>query len=86
MTEDQPQWPHLESLLNRRRAVIADHAWRDRDADAHLAALREVSEALMAEHARLRPEIPARLHHFLTQCSYDKALAFIQGGTVEGQH
>jgi hypothetical protein len=32
----------LESLLRERRRVIADHDWRDRDADGHLTALREV--------------------------------------------
>ncbi|MES2708535.1 MAG: hypothetical protein V4726_18220 [Verrucomicrobiota bacterium] len=75
-------WKNLETLLLRRRETIADHAWRDRDADTHLAALREVSEALTAEYARLRPVLPARLQHYLTQCSYDKALAWIQDGVV----
>ena len=77
-------WENLETLLLRRREVNADHEWRGRDAEAHLAALREVSEAITAEHARLRPQIPGRLQHYLTQCSYDKALTWIQSGGTEG--
>lgn len=73
----------LLSLLQRRRAVIADHAWRDRDAGSHLAELQAVSEALTAEHQRLRPQLPPRLQHYLTQCSYDKAEAWIESGGVE---
>lgn len=79
MSSATSPYQDLETLLLRRREVIADHAWRDRDSEAHLAALREVSEALMAEHARLRPGLPGRLQHYLTQCSYDKALAWVQG-------
>ena len=78
-----PQFAALLSLLEKRRAVIADHAWRDRDSAAHLAALQEVSGALVAEHQRLRPQLPPRLQHYLTQCSYDKAAAWIASGGVE---
>ena len=73
-----PIYLPLLALLERRSAVIADHAWRDRDAATHLAALQEVSEALMAE-----PQLPARLRHYLTQCSYSKAAAWIESGGVE---
>lgn len=73
------KYTELESLLQKRREIIADYEWRDRDAGAHLDALREVSEAITAAHARLRAGLPPRLQHFLTQCSYDKALAWIQG-------
>lgn len=78
-----PLFNPLLLLLENRRAVIADHAWRDRDAANHLAALQQISEALMAEHQRMRPQLPARLQHYLTQCSYDKAAAWIQSGGVE---
>lgn len=73
----------LLTLLQRRREIIADHAWRDRDAASHLSALQEVSESLMAEHQRIRPGLPGRLQHYLTQCSYDKAAAWIQSGGAE---
>ncbi len=79
MSPDPAFLPLLE-LLRQRRAVIADHAWRDRDAGAHLTALKEVSEALVAEHQKLRPQLPGRLQHYLTQCSYDKAAAWIESG------
>lgn len=65
----------LAGLLRERRAVIADHAWRDANAEAHLAALREVSEKITACAAELGQAAPARLRHFLDSCSYDKALA-----------
>jgi hypothetical protein len=69
----------LADLLRRRRTIIADHAWRDRDAAGHLAALIEVSEAIAATGEELRGEIHPRLDHFLRQCSFEKALAFIEG-------
>ena len=78
-----PIYLPLLALLERRSAVIADHAWRDRDAATHLAALQEVSEALMAEPQRLGQNLPARLRHYLTQCSYSKAAAWIESGGVE---
>jgi hypothetical protein len=68
----------LAELLRRRRAVIADHAFRDRDPDGHLAALREVSEEIGASSERAGSGAPARLRHFLANCSYDKALAFLE--------
>lgn len=79
MSVISPVFNDLALLLRRRREVIADHAFRDRDAAAHLDALREVSEAITAEQDRLRAETPPRLRHYLTQCSYDKALAWLEG-------
>ena len=67
----------LRTLLQRRIDLIADHAFRDRDAAAHLAALKQVSEELGAEHLRLRAQLPPRLNHFLTQASFSKALEYL---------
>jgi hypothetical protein len=67
----------LRTLLVRRLDLIADHAFRDRDAAAHLAALQQVSEELGAEHLRLRAQLPPRLNHFLTQASFSKALEYL---------
>lgn len=72
----------LELLLRERRRVIADHDWRDRDADGHLTALRDVSEKLSVLTASLDGSSPARLRHFLDNCSYDKALMFLTGETA----
>ncbi|HYF36783.1 MAG TPA: hypothetical protein VD994_15920 [Prosthecobacter sp.] len=73
-----PEFQTLQALLRRRLEVIADHEFRDRDPGAHLNSLREVSEALAAEHERLRPVLPARLNHFLSQSSLSKALEFLE--------
>jgi hypothetical protein len=67
----------LEASLQERRRVIADHGWRDRDPEAHLAALREVSEKIERLSNEAGPVAPPRLRHFLENCSYDKALAFL---------
>lgn len=67
----------LRSLLRQRMEIIADHAFRDRDAAAHLEALKQVSEGITAEHQRLRTQLPPRLNHFLTQASFSKALEYL---------
>lgn len=67
----------LRILLQRRIDLIADHAFRDRDAAAHLEALKNVSEEIMAERQKLRPQLPPRLNHFLTQASFSKALEYL---------
>ena len=64
----------LIGLLEERLRVIADHEWRDRDPDAHLSRLGEVSEAIMTFHQVNRDAIPPRLDHFLGNSSLDKAL------------
>ncbi len=69
----------LTELLERRLAIIGDHELRERDAGAQLEQLKEVSEAIAAKHQQLRPQIDARLNHFLENCSYDKALDWIRG-------
>jgi hypothetical protein len=74
----------LEELLEERLNVIADHAWRDRDAAGHLAQLKSVSERLQQEHQRQRGQLPARLNHYLTQASFSKALEWIQTGGASG--
>jgi len=70
----------LATLLRQRVDIIGDHAFRDRDPDGHLDALKDISENIMALHSRLRDagQLKPRLEHFLANCSYDKALAFIE--------
>ena len=75
-----PEFATLHRLLQRRLEIIADHDLRDRDPTAHLNSLREVSESIAAEHQRLRPQLPARLNHFLTQSSLTKALEYLETG------
>jgi hypothetical protein len=68
----------LISLLRRRVSVIADHAWRDRDAAGHLQALQDVSEEITAWTAAHRTEVDAQLRHYLANASYQKALLHLE--------
>jgi hypothetical protein len=70
----------LAALLRRRLEVIADHRWRDADPDAHFEAIKTVSLEIGSAHQSLAGQLPARLEHFLIQCSFDKALAYIESG------
>ena len=54
-------FPDLAELLEHRIAVIADHEFRDRDSDAHLEALKSVTEAITAWHEEHRSEIDGNL-------------------------
>jgi hypothetical protein len=75
----------LAQLLCRRRDVISDREFRDRDTFGHLEALKEVSEAISVWHLAHKGEIDARLDHFLTSASFDKALVYLEsGGTWKG--
>ena len=77
--------PDLAALLCRRRDISSDHEFRDRDTLGHLQALKEVSEAISAWHLARKAEIPARLDHFLTNASFDKALVYLESeGTWTG--
>tara|TARA_R110002096_G_scaffold4501_30_gene21261 strand:- start:1908 stop:2159 length:252 start_codon:yes stop_codon:yes gene_type:complete len=73
------EFQELADLLERRLQVIGDHELRDRDPDAQFEQLKSVSEAIMAKHVELKPQIDARLNHFLENCSYDKALDWVRG-------
>ena len=75
---EQADIDKLISLLRERLKTIADTDWRDRDPDGQLAKLQEVSESIFAEHARLKGTLHPRLEHFMSGCSYDKALAFLE--------
>ena len=74
-------FPDLAKLLEARTAVIADHGFRDRNPEAHLEALKRVSEAIVSWHEPHRSEIDVNLDHFLTGASYQKALLYLETGT-----
>ena len=74
-------FPDLAKLLEARIAVIADHEFRDRDPEAHLEALKNVSEAISCWHEMHRNEIDGNLDHFLAGASYQKALLYLETGT-----
>ncbi len=68
----------LIELLRRRIAVIADHAWRDRDSAGHLEALKNVSEEITAWTLAHRTEVDAQMRHYLANASYEKALSYLE--------
>jgi hypothetical protein len=69
----------LAAALRERLTVIADREWYARDPAGQLDRLRAVSEQITALQQQLPPPVDPRLAHFLERCSYDKALAFIEG-------
>ena len=67
----------LRDALRERLAIIHDEETR-RDADTHMARLREISEKIDKVQAVLPRPIDPRLAHYLQRRSYDKALAFLE--------
>ncbi len=68
----------LIKLLHHRISIIADHAWRDRDSQGHLEALKDVSEKLSAWTKTHRSEVDPQLRHYLANSSFQKALAHLK--------
>lgn len=75
MTEPQER---LIYLLQKRESVIADHALRERNAAAHLDALKEVSIAISNWPAQHSDCLDPKLSHYLSNASFAKALAHLQ--------
>lgn len=73
----------LIQLLRRRESIIADLAWRDRDAAAHLDALKSVSEEISAWADAHRDAVDARLRHYLANASFAKALAHLEAASAD---
>ncbi len=69
----------LAAALRERIAVIGDRDARDRDPASHLRRLQEVSERIVALQGALPAPVHPQLAHYLERCSYDKALAFLEG-------
>ena len=67
----------LAQALRDRLAIIHDDESR-RNADAHMARLRAVSEKIEELQETLPQPIDARLAHYLQRRSYDKALEFLE--------
>jgi len=68
----------LVELLERRLLVIADRDLRDNHPREQLYQLQEVSEAIVSAHKELSGQIDAKLNHYLSQSSYEKALVHIR--------
>jgi hypothetical protein len=69
---------NLADLLEKRLQVIGDQEMRANDPEQQLKLLKEVSEGILSHHSDLKGKIPPRLEHFLDNCSYEKALAWIR--------
>lgn len=69
----------LATALRERLAVIGDRQAYTENPAAHLGRLQEISGKIVDLAAQLPPDTDPQLAHFLQRCSYDKALAFLEG-------
>ncbi|HEX9281589.1 MAG TPA: hypothetical protein VF878_03860 [Candidatus Udaeobacter sp.] len=67
----------LVHALRERLAIIHDDESR-RNADAHMARLRAISEKIEDLQTALAQPVDPRLAHYLQRRSYDKALEFLE--------
>ncbi len=58
-------------------AVVADHEFRDRDAQAHLAKLKQAAAHLDQQIQQLPPDCDPMLRHYLERQSYTKAIDWL---------
>ena len=68
----------LADALRERLAVIADRELREKNPAAQLERLKTVSEKITALQAQLPRNTDPQIAHFLKNCSYHKALAFLE--------
>ena len=72
----------LLEALNDRLAVVADHAWRDRDPVGHLEGLKKAAGRLDSLVANLPADADPMLRHFLERQSHMKARDWLEVATV----
>ncbi|MBA2436715.1 MAG: hypothetical protein H0V54_16820 [Chthoniobacterales bacterium] len=68
---------NLVAALRERRTLIADEASR-REPEQHLEKLKTISEKIVVLSEALPKPLDPQLAHYLTRCSYDKALALLK--------
>ena len=68
----------LVAALRQRRALISDETSRSQP-EQHVARLQAVSEKITALQEQLPSPVDPQLVHYLARCSYDKALALLEG-------
>ena len=76
----------LLTALQARLDTVADHAFRDRDPQAHLAALKAAAATLDAEVANLPYSADPMLRHYLERQSYTKALDWLRAAVPGASH
>jgi len=74
-----PLYSSLARALRERIAVIGDRDFYQHDPAGHLERLKAISAEIIALQQQLPPPVDPKLAHYLERCSYDKALAFIEG-------
>ena len=84
MTESASPYQTLAAALRERLSIIADREFYQRDPAGHFEKLKSVSEQVVQLQDTLPRPIDPQLAHYLQRCSYDKALAFLEGRPSEG--
>ena len=77
---------NLLTAVQARLDIVADHGFRDRDPQAHLAALKTAATTLDAEVANLPPSADPMLRHYLERQSYTKALDWLRAAVSGASH
>lgn len=72
----------LLAALQERLAIVADHAWRDRDAAGHLEGLKAAAGRLDALVANLPADVDPELRHYLERQSLTKAVAWLENARI----
>lgn len=68
----------LLGAVKARLDIVADHSFRDRDSEGHLAALKSAAAELDAEVENLPAETDPVLRHYLEKQSYTKAMDWLR--------
>ncbi len=68
----------LHAAVKARLDIVADHAFRNRDAAAHLEALKAAAGRLDMLVGSLPTNTDPTLRHYLERQSYTKALAWLE--------
>ncbi len=68
----------LADALRTRLEVIADREAYASDPAAHFDRLKNASEEIVRLQAALPAPVDPQLAHYLSRCSYDKALAHLE--------
>ncbi len=76
-------YQNLKAAVQLRLDVVADHAFRDRDAAAHLEALKSAAAHLDSLVASLPSNTDPTLRHYLERQSYTKALVWLQDSAMK---
>jgi len=86
MADNSELHKNLLTAVQARLDIVADHAFRDRDPQAHLTALKAAAATLDAEVVNLPPSADPMLRHYLERQSYTKALDWLRSAVSGASH